>query len=82
MAVWTNGRNYTDDAKADFLQRTPDYYLVAQAHAHGHTVVTHERPEPQRLSQVKIPDVCTAFDVTWVSTFDMLRTEGATFVLG
>ncbi|HEY0782788.1 MAG TPA: DUF4411 family protein [Thermoanaerobaculia bacterium] len=57
-----------------------DAYLVAYAHAHGHTVVTHERPS-DGLKQVKIPNACVGMKVKYVNTFEMLRHEGARFVL-
>jgi len=38
---WASTGNYEPAAVATFLQ-VADYYLVAQAHAHGFTVVTHE----------------------------------------
>jgi hypothetical protein len=47
----------------------------------GATVVTQEREAPQATSSVKIPDVCRAFEVPCVNTFDLLRTRGAQFVL-
>jgi predicted nucleic acid-binding protein len=57
-----------------------DVYLVACAHAHGHTVVTHERPS-DGVKQVKIPNVCVGMNVRYLNTFEMLRREGARFVL-
>lgn len=57
-----------------------DAYLVACAHAHGHTVVTHERPS-DGVKQVKIPNVCVGMNVRYLNTFEMLRREGARFVL-
>ena len=41
--------------------------------AGGHTVVTHELYEPHRKNRVKIPNACKAFNVPYVSPFDMLR---------
>ncbi|MGQ9687156.1 MAG: DUF4411 family protein, partial [Thiobacillaceae bacterium] len=44
IASWVNGQpNYSAAAKSTFLQ-IADYYLVAQAMAGNHVVVTHERP--------------------------------------
>ena len=57
-----------------------DAYLVAYAHAHAHTVVTHERPS-DGLKQVKIPNACVGVNVRYINTFEMLRREGARFVL-
>jgi len=80
VAQWVNQQaQYTPAAKNTFLQ-VADYYLVAQALAGGHTVVTHEKPENSR-HRVKIPNVCLGVDIPYVNTFDMLRRERARFVL-
>lgn len=65
---------------ATFLQGA-DYYLVAQALAGGHTVVTHEIAG-NSLKRIKIPDACLQLGVHCINPFTMLRTEGAEFVLG
>jgi predicted nucleic acid-binding protein len=44
ISAWVADQQYTPAAKSLFLQ-DPDYYLVAQALAGGHLVVTHEKPE-------------------------------------
>lgn len=41
VSAWANGQTYEPAAVNTFLQ-IADYYLVAHALAHGHTVVTHE----------------------------------------
>nr|WP_274388002.1 DUF4411 family protein [Salsipaludibacter albus] len=80
IAVWTVGHSrYFDAAKNEFL-RVADYYLVADALAHGDTVVTLEESKPDKRTKIQIPDVCAAFDVPVMGTFGMLRAEGA--VLG
>jgi hypothetical protein len=58
-----------------------DYYLVAQAHAGRHTVVTHEIPAASRR-RIKIPDACIGLGVKCMNPFEMLRLERARFVLG
>ncbi len=77
---WVEGHGYLPSAIGTFLQ-SGDYYLVGQAHAGGHIVVTHETPAgtPRR---VKIPDACIGVGVKCVTTFQMLRMERARFVLG
>lgn len=57
-----------------------DAYLVAHAHAHGHTVVTLEQPS-DGVKQVKIPNACVGLGLKYINTFEMLRREGARFVL-
>jgi len=81
IANWVNGQpNYSAAAKSTFLQ-IADYYLVAQALAGGHVVVTHERPNSS-VHIVKIPNVCLGLGVTCMTPFEMLRRERARFVLG
>src|SRR5690242_7452646 len=41
VSSWATGQNYEPAAVSTFLQ-VADFYLVAHALAHGHTVVTHE----------------------------------------
>ena len=48
------GQRYEPSAVSTFLQ-VADYYLVAQAYAAGHTVVTHEVPSAS-TRRIKIPD--------------------------
>lgn len=57
-----------------------DYYLVAHALAHGHTVVSHEAPADS-ARRVKIPNVCISLGVRCMNPFEMLRRERARFVL-
>lgn len=71
---------YSSAALAEFLAAA-DYYLVGHAHAHGFVVVTAEVASDTR-KKVKIPDACAGMRVRYVSVFDMLRAEGAKFVLG
>ena len=62
-----------------FLQ-VADYYLVAQALAHEHTVVTHEIASTS-AKKIKIPDACIGLGVRCVTPFEMLRRERARFIL-
>jgi len=75
-----NGESYTPAAISTFLQ-VGDYYLVAQALASKHTVVTHEVPR-NTIGNIKIPNACLALNVKYMNPFDMLRKEKARFVLG
>ena len=80
VAAWVNGHpRYSPAAKSTFLQ-IADYYLVAQALAGKHTVVTHEKPE-NSVHRVKIPNVCIDLKVKHMTPFEMLRRERARFVL-
>ena len=83
MAVisrWVTSQGYEPAAINTFLQ-VADYYLVAAAHAHGHVLVTHEKPDGA-LRRVKIPNVCVGLGIRFMSPFEMLRVERARFVLG
>lgn len=76
---WVSKQNYEPSAIAEFLE-SADHYLISQALADGRRVVTHEIPGNSR-KRVKIPNVCRAFDIEYVSLFDMLRSEKAKFAL-
>jgi hypothetical protein len=80
VSVWANGGGYEPAAVSIFLQAA-DYYLVAQAHAHAHVVVTHEVPSSS-TKKIKIPDACIGLSVRCITPFQMLRVEQARFVLG
>jgi hypothetical protein len=80
VSTWANTAGYEMAAISTFLQ-VADYYLVAQAHAGAHTVVTHEVPGATR-KKIKIPDACIGLGIKCVSPYEMLRTERARFVLG
>jgi hypothetical protein len=79
VSAWVTGQRYEPAAVNTFLQ-VADYYLVAHALAHGHTVVTHEIAANSR-KKVKIPDVCIGVGTKCMTPFEMLRTERARFVL-
>lgn len=77
---WANdSQDYDPAAKAEFADAA-DSFLVAQARAGGHTVVTHERISDGRR-RIKIPNAASAHQVPWCSPFHMLRVERARFVL-
>ncbi len=80
VSEWAGAQDYEPVAVSRFLEGA-DYYLVAHAHAHGHSVVTHERHSTSK-KMIKIPDACLGLDVKSMSTFEMLRHERARFVLG
>lgn len=71
---------YDDAALSEFFDEA-DYYLLAQAHAGPHTIVTHEVADDKR-SKIKIPEVCQGLDIVCLDPFEMLRRERALFVLG
>ncbi len=64
--------HYVDNAIASFAAGA-DGWLVAYARVHGITVVTNEQPRPEARIAIKLPDVCNAFDVDYMDTFEMLK---------
>lgn len=80
VTEWINDHQvYTGAAKQTFLSCS-DYFIVSQALAGGHTVITHEKPE-NSVKRVKIPNVCVALNIKYMTCWQMLRTERARFVL-
>lgn len=79
LSIWATGGSY-DAAAVDTFLDAADSYLVAHAHAHGYTVVTHEKVQNSRRN-IKIPNACTEMGVIYMNPFEMLRIERARFVL-
>ena len=80
VSAWALNQDYAQDAIHTFLSGGADYYLIGQALADGHTVVTHE-VRANTKNRIKIPNACDGLDVACISPFEMLRREGARFVL-
>lgn len=79
VSDWATGQAYEPAAVSTFLQ-VADYYLVAQALAAKHTVVTHEVPSAS-TRKIKIPDACIGLEIKCMTPYEMLRRERAKFVL-
>ncbi|MGA9452674.1 MAG: DUF4411 family protein [Verrucomicrobiia bacterium] len=71
LATWVSER-YEPAAQTKFFGDA-DFRLVGFAHAHNHTVVTHEIPGYGY--DVKIPNACKQMDVPIISPFEMLTVE-------
>lgn len=80
VSTWASSQRYSTAAQAEFLAAA-DYFLVSHALAHKFVVVTQEMPAPTSKKRIKIPDACNALNVKWLSPFEMLRIERASFVL-
>jgi len=80
VSAWAIRQQYEPAAVNTFLQ-IADYYLVAHALAHGHTVITHEIASTS-TKKIKIPDACIGLSIKCMTPFGMLRSERARFVLG
>lgn len=63
---------YFEAAKREFASAA-DSWLIAFAKTYNFIVVTHEQFRPNSQSRIFIPNVCHAFNVPYVDTFDMLR---------
>lgn len=79
VAQWAQSNGYEPAAINTFLQ-VADYYLVSYALAHEHTIVTHEVPA-NTPKKIKIPNVCVGMGVEPINPYQMLRREGAKFIL-
>lgn len=79
-STWATEQRYEPAAVSTFLQ-VADYYLVAHALAHGHTLVTHEIASDS-TRRIKIPNACIGLGIKCMTPFEMLRREGARFILG
>ena len=76
--VVKNAGSVSDEWEAK--QIGEEHFLIAEAVAHSHTVVTSEIPAAS-LKRIKIPNVCVGLNIPYVNTFHMLRREHAQFVL-
>lgn len=80
VSAWVTSQNYEPAAVNTFLQLA-DYYLIAYALAHNHTVVTHEIISTT-VKKIKIPNVCIGLNIKCMTPFEVLRHERARFILG
>ncbi|MGB9780655.1 DUF4411 family protein [Caldanaerobacter sp.] len=77
---WVQAQNqFSDKAKYDFAGGA-DGWLIAYAKAKGCVVVTHEEFKSDIKRKVPIPNVCRAFNVPYINTFEMLRSLGIKFI--
>ncbi|MEI6715147.1 MAG: DUF4411 family protein [Verrucomicrobiota bacterium] len=72
--------DFKPEAKSEFLAKA-DPLLIAYALTHGCTLATHEVHVEGERKKVKIPTICRTLGVSYVRTFQMLKNEGARFVL-
>ena len=79
LTKWVKSTNYKEDAKFTFLD-VADSWLIAHARAHNYVVVTYE-VAADTVKNVKIPNACMGMGVQCIAPFNMLRQEGARFIL-
>lgn len=80
VSRWVEEQDYSASAKGTFFQ-VADYYLIAYAHSHGFTIVTHEVASDS-FKKIKIPNVGIGMGIKCMTPYEMLRKERARFVLG
>lgn len=81
IMTWVQNQvRFWDSAKAEFASSI-DGWIIAYAKIHDMVVVTHEERAPESHKEVKIPDVCDAFGVDYINTFQMLRALNTRFIL-
>jgi predicted nucleic acid-binding protein len=73
-----NQPQYQDGAKSEFAS-VADSWLIAYAKAYNYTVVTHEEYKPDIKRKIPIPNVCRAFGIPYINTFEMLRQLNISF---
>jgi len=73
-------QNY-DRALGEFFLSGADPWIIAEAYAQDAKVVTMEKLVPPNSKKVKIPNICRAFKVEWLDTYQLLSELGARFTL-
>jgi len=79
VMTWVQRQSQFSDAAMAGFASGADGWVVAYAKTKGCVVVTHELPAPDAKRKVPIPNVCQAFNVPFVDTFEMLRSLGVRF---
>ncbi|TPV56938.1 DUF4411 family protein [Aestuariibacter sp. GS-14] len=64
----------------NFLDKA-DPWIIAKASVLDATIVTHERLTPENSRKVKIPNIAKQFNVECVSTYALLKSLKARFIL-
>lgn len=82
VSQWALTSGFQATAYNEFLD-VADSFLVAQALAGEHTVVTLEKPAttPSK-KKIKVPDACAGVGVRSMTPYALLRLQGVRFVLG
>jgi hypothetical protein len=75
LMQWVAAQSFTPPAVAEFA-KVADGWLVAYAQSISATVVTDEIFDANIKRKVKIPNVCRAFTIPCINTFEMMRALG------
>lgn len=67
-----NHPTYSQSAATTFLNAA-DSWLVASGARYRYTIVSNEKPAPNSVSKIKIPDAAAAFKVDCVTLLEFLR---------
>ncbi|ACJ00503.1 DUF4411 family protein [Rhodospirillum centenum] len=78
VAATVQAGAFKPEAKAQFLSGA-DPWLVAKAGAIGATVVTQEKYQAGAQRRVPLPNICQAFGVPYIDTFELLKQGAAKF---
>lgn len=79
IMTWLQGQpQFLPAAKVSFAAGA-DGWLIAYAKTNGLVLATDEAPNPTIKRRVPIPNVCNAFGVNFIGTFDLLRALGTRF---
>ena len=71
---WADGQDFKEAAVAEFADNdNADAWVIAYALAKKLTVVTEERLKPDIKKRIPIPNACSAFNIRYIDTFQMLR---------
>ena len=81
LSQWALSSGFQQAAYAEFFD-VADSYLVAQAMAGDHTVVTLEKPAttPSK-KRIKVPDACAGVGVKCMTPYAVMRLRGVRLVL-
>ncbi len=81
VSQWAVDSGFKPAAFNDFLS-VADSFLIAQALAGGHVVVTLEKPATTPSKQkIKVPDACAGVGVKCMTPYTVMRLHGVRLVL-
>lgn len=83
VTKWVQDSTFKPAQRAAFLEGA-DPMLIGYARGHSLTLVTIEVAARDRRNpnKIKIPDLCNALEVRCITPWQLLKYEGANFVLG
>lgn len=81
VSQWALNSGFQATAYNEFLG-VADSFLVAQALAGGHTVVTLEKPATTPSKRkIKVPDACAGVGIKCMTPYEVMRLRGVRLVL-